>query len=295
MLRPPSPSSFPAEGGLPPLHPGEILLLTGDLDPHPGVVGMLEDLLSPEEWARVDRIRLPHVRRRTLATRGWVRLVLGLATASDPRGLTFLTGLRGKPFLEKGPAFSLSHTGDHLLLGLAATGELGVDAEELRPLPDLEALANRVFTSAERSELFALPPGPEQVAAFLRGWTRKEALLKAMGDGLSRSPRNISVDLRGHEGQLLRTLGVDPGVDGHGTASETRISGSPWWFLTDAVGAAPPGGAAAVAWDQHPRRIHITRLPSDPALVARFGRGSQGTPSFGGIPGDPRTTPDSPR
>jgi 4'-phosphopantetheinyl transferase len=263
-----------AERGLPPLVPGTILLLTAELDPAPGVVEFLEGLLSPEERDRVDRLRLPHVRRRILATRGWVRWALGLATGSDPHRLVFRIGLRGKPFLDQGPSFNLAHTGDHLVLALAAGGRLGVDAEEPRPLPDLEALARRVFTAGEQDELGALPPGPERVAAFLRGWTRKEALLKAMGVGLAFPPRRFSVDLLASEGQLLRWIDRDPDLE----AGE-RNSGSRTWFLMDAGIAAPPGGAAAVAWDQHPQRLHVMRLPPDPSALQRPGRGDGMSPN----------------
>jgi len=272
------------ERGLPPLVPGTLLLLTAELDPDPGIVAFLEGLLSPEERDRVARLRLPHIRRRTLATRGWIRWVLGLATASDPHCLIFRTRPHGKPFLEGGPAFNLAHTGDHLVLALATEGEVGVDAEEPRALPDLEALARRVFTSTERDELGALPPGPERTGAFLRGWTRKEALLKAMGVGLALSPRHFSVDLFGSEGQLLRWIDpdvdhnpdLDPGIELGPAAGEigegARISRSRAWFLMDARVAAPPGGAAAVAWDQQPRQVHVIRLPSDPSALHGFGR-----------------------
>lgn len=262
------------ERSLPPLVPGTILLLTAELDPGPGVVDFLEDLLSPEERDRVDRLRLPHVRRRTLATRGWVRWALGLVTGSDPQRLVFRIGARGKPSLDEGPSFNLAHTGDHLLLALATGGELGVDAEEPRPLPDLEALARRVFTATEQAELGALPPGPERAAAFLRGWTRKEALLKAMGLGLAFPPRRFSVDLLASEGQLLRGIDGDPDLE-----DGERISGSRTWFLMDAGMAAPPGGAAAVAWDQHPQRLHVMRLPSDPSALRRAGRGEGMNPN----------------
>ena len=253
-------------------------------------MAVLEGLLSPEERDRVARLRLPHVRRRTLATRGWIRWVLGLATASDPHRLVGRSRPRGKPSLEGGPAFNLAHTGDHLVLALATEGEVGVDAEEPRALPDLEALARRVFTSTERDELGAVPPGPERTEAFLRGWTRKEALLKAMGVGLALSPRRFSVDLFGSEGQLLRwidsdvdrTPDLDPGPDLRPAVGEAeegeRISGSRPWFLMDARVAAPPGGAAAVAWDQNPRQVVVIRLPSDPTAFRRFGRG--GGPSM---------------
>lgn len=272
------------ERAFPPLAPGTILLLTAELDPGPGVVELLERLLSPEERDRVDRLRLPHVRRRTLATRGWVRWVLGLATASDPHRLVFRAGPRGKPLLEGGPSFNLAHSGDHLVLALATGGKLGVDAEESRPLPDLEALARRVFTKSEQEEIRALPPGPERAAAFLRGWTRKEALLKAMGVGLAFPPRHFSVDLFESKGQLLRWIDPDSGADSDldrdsdldlavGEEGEgDRISGTRAWFLVDAEAAAPPGGAAAVAWDQHPRQLHIVRLPSDPGALRRLER-----------------------
>src|SRR6185295_15890681 len=101
----------------------------------------------------------------------------------------FQRGAGGKPELahEGGPAalrFNLSHGGDLALIALARGRELGVDIEPLRALSDEARLARRVLSPREADAFAALPPD-ERAAALLRCWTRKEALLKANGCGIT--------------------------------------------------------------------------------------------------------------
>jgi 4'-phosphopantetheinyl transferase len=80
----------------------------------------------------------------------------------------------------------LSHC-EHLgLVGIADAGDIGVDIELARPIADIDALAHEHFTTAELAALEATPSGQREIA-FLRGWTRKEACLKAVGSGLTAS------------------------------------------------------------------------------------------------------------
>jgi len=255
-VTPPPGSGF----GLPPLVPGSVLLLRGTLDPGPEVSALLDTVLTPEERERAEALRIPTVNRRFRATRGWTRVVLARYAGVAPERLVFTLGSAGKPGLEGGPAFNLTHTGDHLLLALAPEGALGVDAEEGRQLRDLEGLANRILTRQEREELFELPAGPARETAFLRGWTRKEAVVKAMGRGISFPLRQISVELLRSEGSLLRWM--DPSLVG-GSKGD-----SPVWDVVDAGHAAPHPGAAAVAWDRPITSLEVVGLPVGPAAEA---------------------------
>jgi 4'-phosphopantetheinyl transferase len=85
----------------------------------------------------------------------------------------------GKPVLPDGPGFSLSHAGDLVGVAVRPDGAVGLDVEQVRAVADLDALAGHVRSPVERTRDGLCPP------AFFRTWTRKEALLKATGEGLA--------------------------------------------------------------------------------------------------------------
>jgi 4'-phosphopantetheinyl transferase len=102
--------------------------------------------------------------------------------------------------------FSLAHSGELALVGVAPCREpVGVDVERLEPLPDLDRVARAALTDHERSHV-----GPDDHAAMLRIWCRKEAYLKAIGTGLARSPATVETLA---DGSLpgYRLIDLDPG------------------------------------------------------------------------------------
>ncbi|MCO1655826.1 4'-phosphopantetheinyl transferase family protein [Pseudonocardia humida] len=147
-----------------------------DPDTAPGLVGLLDDA----ERARLPRFRLPADRARYLAAHALTRIVLAGAVGAAPAELRFDRSCRcgeqhGKPTLPGGPGFSLTHAGD--LVGVAVhDGPVGLDVEHARPLADLAAMAAHVSSPDETVA---------DDSAFFTLWTRKEALLKATGEGLS--------------------------------------------------------------------------------------------------------------
>ncbi|MDN5916838.1 MAG: 4'-phosphopantetheinyl transferase superfamily protein [Pseudonocardia sp.] len=154
------------------------------LDPgtHPGLVS----LLDAHERERMAALRQETDRARYLAAHALTRIVLGEHLATDPAGLRLDRTCRcgqqhGKPRLAErpdSPGFSLTHSGS--LVGVAlGPGPVGVDVEHGRALTSLDGLAEHVLSSAERGN------GDLDAHTFLITWTRKEALLKATGDGLS--------------------------------------------------------------------------------------------------------------
>jgi len=99
----------------------------------------------------------------------------------------------GKPAVEGSPyAFSLAHSGEVALVAVG-TGNVGVDVEAARPGVDGWTLVGHVFTAAEQDRLAAVP-GSERSEAVLAAWSRKEALLKAVGVGLVIDPRLVELD-----------------------------------------------------------------------------------------------------
>ena len=153
----------------------------------------LEQLLTPDERQRADRLVDRQVRKRFIAGRGRLREILAGYLELEPAVLLLTTNPYGKPRLEDrhdhGLCFNLSHSGDLCILALALNCELGVDLEQVRDDLPFEAIARQFFSHHEQTEFFSLPP-VLQPAAFYRCWTRKEAYLKACGSGFS-SPSDI--------------------------------------------------------------------------------------------------------
>lgn len=151
--------------------------------------------LSPAEQAQAARFAFEHLRRRYLAAHVALRELLADCTGLAPQALHFTAGPQGKPLLDNAPhcRFNLTHSDEVALVAVAAegdAGEIGVDVERLRPMRDAMALAERSFTPSEQAKV-AGAAAESRDLVFLRGWTRKEACLKAVGSGLSIAPESF--------------------------------------------------------------------------------------------------------
>ena len=145
-----------------------------------GDVARLWPELDAEEQARCARFHFERDRRRFTVAHAALNRLLARALGG-PRG-PLLIGAEGKPRLASGNLqFNLSHSGERALVALTRGPELGVDVEEMLPSRDLAALARRFFAP---EEVRFLAPAFD-LAAFYRVWSRKEAYLKARGDGLT--------------------------------------------------------------------------------------------------------------
>jgi 4'-phosphopantetheinyl transferase len=162
------------------------------LDLSDEVVSPLHATLTTDERERAQRFATPLLERRFVTGRGLLRLVLAEALGSSPGAIRFTYGAYGKPAVaapRSGGAlqFNVSHSADRALIALARGRPLGVDLERVKPLADLGRIAARFFAPAEVRDLRALP-AEERLAAFYTCWTRKEAYIKALGDGLAGLP-----------------------------------------------------------------------------------------------------------
>lgn len=162
-----------------PLPPDELHIWRWSLDE----IAPQYETLSAEERQRADRLKLPVVRQRFIAGRCALRAILALYTGEPPAALTFTHNADGKPALASGVLhFNLSHSQDHAALAIAANTPVGVDVERLRPLPNLPDMLEMILTEGEKRDLLAVPAGGHE-RAFLEMWTRKEAVMKAVGGG----------------------------------------------------------------------------------------------------------------
>ncbi len=152
--------------------------------------------LSESEHSKAARFVFDRDRRRYLVAHSKLRHLLSRRTHVLPAQLGFSEGPFGKPELRtiERCAFNLSHSEDLAVVLIAQYGEVGVDIEMLRPMPDALALADRNFSRAECDSLRAVDLAARD-QAFLTGWTRKEACLKAIGSGLSIAPDTFTAGL----------------------------------------------------------------------------------------------------
>jgi 4'-phosphopantetheinyl transferase len=169
-----------------------------------------QQVLSSDELTRAAKFRFSRDRQRFVAARAWLRRILAGYLRTDPRSLTFSYSRKEKPFLGSGfgtseVSFNVSHSGGIALLAFTRGREIGVDIERLHPDSDLEAISRRFFSAHEQRQLAALPT-EAKVDAFFRCWTRKEAYIKATGEGLSLPLDQFDVSVeRGTSNALLAT------------------------------------------------------------------------------------------
>jgi 4'-phosphopantetheinyl transferase len=179
---------------------------------HPGVGVWLVDLdtgsdsgedamlLSPDEAARAARFVFERHRRRFTAGRAALRRLLAAEVGANPGSLVFAYGPAGKPALtghDDGLRFNVSHSDQFALVAMTRLGAVGIDIEKTRSIDDVMRLAQTAFSDNELAELRSLPADALQ-DAFFAGWTRKEAYIKARGDGLG-SLGDFDVSLAPHE------------------------------------------------------------------------------------------------
>ncbi len=180
-------------------------------------VSRLRHLLSDDERARADRFRFEKHRRRFIVRRGATRLILARYTSLDPAAQRFDIDANGKPFLAGASLqFNRSHSGELALLAVSRDRRLGVDIERIDPGADVNGIADACFSESERWFLGSVPE-PRRAVAFYAVWTRKEAIVKATGEGLVRArdrvevrPTRPATTVR-HAGSQWKLIELSPG------------------------------------------------------------------------------------
>ncbi len=148
-------------------------------------------------------MRIERVRNRFVVGRGLLRTLLGRYVGVPGEALELAYGDHGKPFLvQAGPRFNLSHSGGVALFAFSSSADVGVDVELADRCVDPLKIAGRFFSPAEVGTLRSLPEALRR-GAFLTCWTRKEAFIKARGDGLSLPLDSFDVTLAPSEPAAL--------------------------------------------------------------------------------------------
>jgi 4'-phosphopantetheinyl transferase len=188
--------SFPT---FPVLLVNEVHVWCAALDTEPEELSRLEQALAPDERARATQFHFAKDRKRFVARRGLLREILAHYLGRRPGQLRFACGLHGKPRLLHGPGphevhFNLAHSQDLALYVFAREREVGIDVERINPDLVDQQVAELFFSRRESSALRALPASL-RVEAFFNCWTRKEAYVKARGEGLLASLSSFDVSL----------------------------------------------------------------------------------------------------
>jgi 4'-phosphopantetheinyl transferase len=220
------------------------VILRGDED----VVLKFAGLLAPSEANRADGFLFEHLSRSFVLSHGVLRVLTGHYLKTDPSIIRFVFGPKGKPAVSPRTSlqFNMSHSGDMALFAFTNGCEVGVDIEQMRPIRDLQDVATHFFSSSEAAELAAMPPD-YRTGAFFACWTRKEAYIKAIGDGLSTPLDSFRVSLR--PGEPAQFVSVNDDKDQAAA-----------WSLHDL--AVTPGFAGALAYRDAPRRVLVLPVVS---------------------------------
>jgi len=233
-----------------PLDSTKVHVWTASLD---AVGGSLPDLcaeLVPDERTRAERLRTPQLRRRFIVARVLLRRLLTAYASVYSSELRIGTGSHGKPYLADAAdlRFNVSHAEDTAMYAIASGREVGIDVEATRRDIDIAGVARQAFSPRERAVLAALAPDAQR-EAFFRIWTRKEAYVKARGEGLSYPTGSFTVSHDGDDNALL------------GDERDERAQDR--WHVSGLE--APPGLAAALATEGRDRTV----LRFDAALLPR--------------------------
>lgn len=186
------------------LETGEVHVWRIELEQPGSVLEKFRSTLETDELERASRFHFDKHRNSFVVARGFLRYVLSRYFDTKPEALRFSYGEYGKPALEGKLHFNMSHSHRVALLAITEDRQIGVDVEHIRADFATEDIARRFFSHSEVESFNSLLI-EEQVAAFFRCWTRKEAFIKATGKGLSQPLDKFDVTLApGVAAELLR-------------------------------------------------------------------------------------------
>jgi 4'-phosphopantetheinyl transferase len=219
----------------------------------------LYSVLSIDERVRANRFRLQRDRDHFVVARGLLRVVLSLYLGVAPAHVGFCYGAHGKPRLAppldgSGLSFNVSHASGLALYAVAMDRRVGIDLERICTGFAYQPVAERHFSRRERAMLASLPSEGAGRRAFFNCWTRKEALVKAMGGGLSVPLNQFTVSAEPGEPVVLLEMSGDRGercgwslhelLPGAGFVGALAVEGHGWalscwdcpeWILTGIV------------------------------------------------------------
>jgi len=250
-------SSWPRAETPPALGAGEVHAWRIDLDAAGARDGLETAALSADERARAERFHFARDRRRFLRGRAALRHLLAGYAGLEACALVIVPGTHGKPGLPgTGLEFNLSHSGGCAVLAVTRGRRVGVDVERIQAERATLSVARRFFAPAEAAAVATAAPA-DRAMTFFRCWTRKEAYVKARGEGLSLPLDRFEVPL-------------GPDATGALTVARDDHTETMRWGLRELVPAPHHLGALVVegqgwtlrAWTWAQATSHLTRPPA---------------------------------
>lgn len=239
---------------------GELQVWSAELDCPVDVARAFEPHLAEDELEKAARFRFQLHRDRYVVGRGILRTLIGRYLDCSAGAIRFAYDVHGKPALDHAStalSFNVSHSENAALYAFCVGFEIGVDVERLRPAAARERVAEHFFSASEVATLRSLAP-ELQPRAFLACWTRKEAFLKARGDGLTLPLNAFDVAFApGEAPALLRTA----------WAPEEAST----WALYD-LSASLDDHVAALAVRSGAWRLTLNPSLNDPAELIQIGK-----------------------
>lgn len=207
---------------------GTIEVVVTRLDVGPEAVRASAALLSDAERQRATRFAFDRDRRRFTVARARLRQLLAARLGTRPESVELTYGVHGKPslarrFADSGLRFNVSHSDDVAVCALSRGREIGIDVEAVRVIPGADDIAARFFSRRE-NEVYRALDSRDRPLGFFNCWTRKEAFIKALGEGLYYPLARFDVSLApGEPARILRVEGT-PG-DACGWALHSFLPG----------------------------------------------------------------------
>lgn len=161
-------------------------------------IKFLEQNLSEDELIRANKYKFEYLQNRFIVARSILRIILGKYLDIKPSNLIFKYSNKGKPVLAKNLNylsidFNVSHSENIALYAFTINHQIGVDIEHIRPIANLDKLAERFFHPREYKLIRVLEPDKKQ-KMFFKIWTAKESYLKAVGEGIAGGLDKIEID-----------------------------------------------------------------------------------------------------
>jgi 4'-phosphopantetheinyl transferase len=223
---------------------GEVHVWPVELRARQRLIGQALSLLSEEEKARATRLKTPQDRNCFVLSRCILRVLLSHFLGQRPERLEITHSQYGKPCLADQSSrirFNLCHSGQIAAYAVSMDCEVGVDVERVRPVPEMEEIAKRFFSPAERQELSNLN-WRQRTRGFFSCWVRKEAYVKALGGGLSIPLNSFQVI-------------VTPGPASPIVSVRADVEEAGKWRIQDFSPA--PGYLGAIAFNDHKRPVFM--------------------------------------
>lgn len=220
---------------IPGLIPGTIDVWLFEIHRIPLEIDQLKTMLSSEERTRAKRFKFLNDHHRYIVQHGMLRVLLSRYMKKEPQQVEIRTNLNGKPYVTSQDRsaihFSASRSDEFVMLAFSCINSIGIDIEKIRNIPDMLEIVERHFTHNEKKEILSCPE-KLRLELFYKLWTRKEAVLKAQGQGLLRPLNSVNV--------AMSTENFEPW--------KVKVVGGPveeeFWIMDI---AGPTGYAAAVA------------------------------------------------